>query len=161
MRARRRKIKSLSKLKIILRDLREGGRKIVFTNGCFDILHAGHLKYLEAAKRYGDILVVAINSDKSVRKIKGDSRPIVGEKDRAYVLSALESVGFVTIFNETTPLNTIMALKPDVIVKGADWRKEDIIGGKFVESYGGKVVRLAYLKGYSTTDIIKRCKVYG
>lgn len=158
MRDCRRKIKSLSKLKRIIRGLKEKRKKIVFTNGCFDILHSGHIKYLEAAKGKGDILVVAINSDKSIKGIKGEGRPIIGDKERAEIVSALECVNYVTIFNENTPIETIKALSPDVLIKGGDWRKKDIVGSGYVESYGGKVITGPYIKGYSTTRIIDRIK---
>jgi D-beta-D-heptose 7-phosphate kinase/D-beta-D-heptose 1-phosphate adenosyltransferase len=152
------KIKKIAHLKKIIKDLKAKGKKIVFTNGCFDILHYGHVKYLEKARRYGDILLVAINSDKSVKAIKGRGRPIVPGSDRARMVAALEPVNYITTFNGLTPLKTIQALKPDVLVKGGDWRKEDIIGKDFVESYDGKVVRIPYIKGYSTSSIIKKIK---
>jgi rfaE bifunctional protein nucleotidyltransferase chain/domain len=145
-----------SNLKRILALLRKRNRKIVFTNGCFDILHSGHIKYLESAKKRGDILIVGINSDLSVRKIKGESRPIFSQKDRAYILSALKAVDYVIIFNDRTPLKLIKTIKPDLLVKGGDWSINEIIGGKFVSSYGGKVVSAPYLMGYSTTGILER-----
>ncbi|MDD4908407.1 MAG: D-glycero-beta-D-manno-heptose 1-phosphate adenylyltransferase, partial [Candidatus Omnitrophica bacterium] len=129
---------------------------IVFTNGCFDILHYGHVKYLQEAKNTGNILVVAVNSDSSVKKLKGPSRPIVGQKNRTRVLSALESVDFVTIFSEDTPLKLIKLLKPDILVKGGDWDKKSIVGGRLVQSWGGKVISLPYVKGQSTTNIIDK-----
>ena len=138
--------------------LRKKRKRIVFTNGCFDILHAGHIHYLEKAKSLGDILVVGLNSDNSVRKIKGAGRPLIGEKDRAYVLAALEIVDFVVIFGEETPLRIIKTIKPDVLVKGADWRAEDIIGRNFVSSYGGQTKRIFFKKGYSTSKIISLIK---
>ncbi len=145
-----------SNLKRILALLRKRNRKIVFTNGCFDVLHSGHIKYLESAKKRGDILIVGINSDLSVKKIKGESRPIFSQKDRAYILSALKAVDYVVIFNDRTPLKLIKTIKPDLLVKGGDWSINEIIGGKFVNSYGGKVVRAPYLKGYSTTRVLGR-----
>lgn len=152
------KIKKITQLKKIVKDLKSKGKKIVFTNGCFDILHYGHVKYLEKARRYGDILLVAINSDRSLKAIKGRGRPIVPGSDRAKMVAALEPVNYITTFNELTPLKIIQALKPDVLVKGGDWRREDIIGKNFVESYGGEVVRIPYIKGYSTSSIIKKIK---
>ena len=152
------KIKKITQLKKIVKDLKSKGKKIVFTNGCFDILHYGHVKYLEKARRYGDILLVAINTDKSVKAIKGRGRPIVPGSDRAKMVAALEPVNYITTFNELTPLKIIQVLKPDALVKGGDWRREDIIGKNFVESYGGEVVRIPYIKGYSTSSIIKKIK---
>ncbi len=145
-----------SRLKHSLALLRKRHRKIVFTNGCFDILHSGHIKYLESAKKKGDVLIVGINSDISVKKIKGESRPIFGQRDRAYILSALKVVDYVVIFNDTTPLKLIKMIKPGLLVKGGDWSINEIIGGKFVSSYGGKVVSVPYLRGYSTTGILER-----
>lgn len=150
-----RKIVSRLKLVDMLKSIRKN-KSIVFTNGCFDILHKGHVKYLECAKKLGDILIVGINSDLSVRKLKGPHRPINKVSDRAYILSALESVDFVTIFNELTPEATIRLLKPDVLVKGSDWNIEKIVGRDFVESYGGKVKRINFLKGYSTTSFLNK-----
>ena len=114
-------------------------KKIVFTNGCFDILHYGHIKYLSSARSYGDILVIGLNSDASVRRLKGDKRPINTEKDRAEILAALENVDHVIIFNEDTPYKLIKSLKPDILVKGGDWRKEKIVGADIVLANGGKV----------------------
>ena len=153
------KIKNSLPLSRILAGLRSKGRKIVFTNGCFDILHPGHVSYLEKASRMGDILVVGLNSDASVRAIKGRGRPINKESDRAYVLSALSIVDYVTIFHEDTPELVIRKLKPDVLVKGGDWKAKDIVGGDFVRSRGGKVARIRFLKGHSTSSLIK--KLYG
>ena len=150
------KIKSALSLQRSLIPLKKKGKKIVFTNGCFDILHYGHVKYLQEAKNRGDILVVAVNSDSSVKKLKGRSRPVVGQKNRMRVLAALESVDFVTLFGEDTPLKLIKLLKPDVLVKGGDWDKEDIVGGRLVESWGGKVISLPYVKNQSTTNIIDK-----
>lgn len=150
------KIKKKARLLRIIRRLKSKGRRVVFTNGCFDILHAGHVHYLEHARKLGSHLVVALNSDCSVRQIKGKDRPVNRERDRAAVLAGLESVDFVTIFNERTPLNLIKAVKPDVLVKGADWRQGEIIGAKEVLSWGGKVRRIALLKGRSTSRTIRR-----
>jgi D-glycero-beta-D-manno-heptose 1-phosphate adenylyltransferase len=150
------KIKNSKNLSGILSALRRKGKKIVFTNGCFDILHVGHVNYLSKARRLGDILVIGLNSDSSVKKIKGKGRPINKESDRAKVLSALYFVDYITSFNETTPENLIKKLKPDILVKGGDWKIEDIVGGAYVRSYGGKVKNIPFVKGYSTTSIIER-----
>lgn len=150
------KIKSLKELKKILAGLRAKGKKIVFTNGCFDILHYGHAKYLQDAKKKGDILVVAINSDASVKRIKESKRPIVGETDRLGVIAALESVDYAVLFKEDTPLKVITSLKPDILVKGADWKKNNIVGSDIVSGYGGKVVRIKLMPGRSTTNLIKK-----
>ncbi len=132
--------------------------KIVFTNGCFDIVHLGHLRYLEEAKLYGDVLVVAVNSDNSVRSIKGSSRPIVPEKARAELVAGFHCVDWVTIFDTPDPLPLIEKVKPDVLVKGADWDMDKIVGRDFVESYGGKVIRIPLVSGYSTTHIIAKIR---
>ncbi|MBU1711544.1 MAG: D-glycero-beta-D-manno-heptose 1-phosphate adenylyltransferase [Proteobacteria bacterium] len=136
--------------------LKKAGKSIVFTNGCFDILHAGHVRYLAAARAEGDILVVGLNSDKSVQLIKDDKRPIVTQAQRGEVLSALSSVDFVTLFNEPDPLKLIQVVKPDVLVKGGDWAEKDIIGAGFVKANGGKVVRVSMVPDISTSLIIKR-----
>ena len=132
------------------------GKKIVFTNGCFDILHRGHVAYLEKARNLGDLLVVGLNSDKSVKKIKGSERPLNKEKDRAFVLVNLKSVDYVCLFDESTPAGLIRKLRPDLLVKGGDYRKEEIAGAKDVESRGGDIVILPFLKGYSTTGLIRK-----
>ncbi|MDD5173372.1 MAG: D-glycero-beta-D-manno-heptose 1-phosphate adenylyltransferase [Candidatus Omnitrophota bacterium] len=136
--------------------LRSKRKKIVFTNGCFDILHVGHVDYLSRAKDMGDILVVGLNSDSSVKKIKGAGRPINKESDRVKVLSALSFVDYIISFNETTPENLIKKVRPDILVKGGDWKIEDIVGGAFVRSRGGKVKSIPFVKGYSTTSIIEK-----
>jgi D-beta-D-heptose 7-phosphate kinase/D-beta-D-heptose 1-phosphate adenosyltransferase len=136
-------------------DFRKKGKTIVFTNGCFDIIHAGHVRYLHAAKQEGDILIVGLNSDKSVQLIKDKNRPIISEKYRAEVLAGLEAVDYVTIFNEMDPLQLICAIKPDVLVKGSDWKEKDIIGAEAVKGRGGKVVRVDLLQGLSTSLIIQ------
>ncbi|MBI9076012.1 MAG: D-glycero-beta-D-manno-heptose 1-phosphate adenylyltransferase [Desulfatibacillum sp.] len=137
-------------------DAKAQGKTVVFTNGCFDILHVGHVRYLAEAKRHGDLLAVGLNSDRSVREIKGPKRPIVPEEERAEVLAALESVDFVAIFDEPDPLNLIKAVMPQVMVKGADWPEDQIIGAKEVKAAGGKVVRVELAQGASTTNIIQR-----
>jgi len=131
-------------------------QKIVFTNGCFDILHAGHVLYLQEAKALGDILIVGLNSDNSVKRLKGDSRPINNEKDRAIVLSGLASVDYVIIFEEDTPYNLIAQIQPDVLVKGGDWAPESIIGYDIVMKKGGEVRSLVFVEGKSTTEIIEK-----
>lgn len=136
--------------------LKAKGKKIVFTNGCFDILHLGHIRYLTKAKSLGDFLVVGVNSDKSIKAIKGPSRPINNQASRLEVLASLQVIDFVTIFNESTPEKLILSLKPDVLVKGADWKVRDIVGSEPVKAYGGRVIRIPYLKGYSTTNLIKK-----
>ncbi len=133
-----------------------GKKKIVFTNGCFDILHAGHADYLNKAKSLGDILVVGINSDASVRRIKGEKRPIMPQQMRAYLLDNLKPVDYVVIFEEDTPLELIKAIKPDVLVKGADWDLERIVGADFVLSYGGRVERIPFSFDISTSKVIER-----
>ena len=150
------KVKSAAALAGIVRRAGARGRRVVFTNGCFDILHAGHVAILEQARRRGDLLVVAINSDRSVRALKGPGRPVVPQQDRARVLAGLESVDYVTIFNERTPLRLITRVRPHVLIKGADWASGDIVGRDVVEAHGGRVVRLPLLKGRSTTDVIAR-----
>jgi len=152
------KIKSASDLAKIISGLKSKRKKIVFTNGCFDILHVGHVTYLEKAKSLGGVLVVGLNSDRSVRTIKGCGRPMNKEKDRAKVLAALSFVDHVTIFNEPTPEKLIKKLKPDILVKGGDWNKNDIVGGNFVRSIGGRVVAIPFVKGYSTTSLIEKFK---
>jgi D-beta-D-heptose 7-phosphate kinase/D-beta-D-heptose 1-phosphate adenosyltransferase len=150
------KIKSCRELAPILGGLRAGGQVVVFTNGCFDLLHAGHVRYLEAARREGDLLVVGLNSDRSVREIKGATRPIVPEAERAEVLAGLAAVDFVVRFDEPDPLRLIAELAPDVLVKGGDWPEEAIIGAPVVRNRGGRVVRIPVLAGASTSAIIAR-----
>lgn len=132
------------------------GKKIVFTNGCFDILHRGHVTYLAEAKKLGDLLVLGVNSDASVKRLKGPERPINNETDRAYVLSQLKSVDFAEIFTEDTPLNLILKVKPNILVKGGDWKIDQIVGGKEVVASGGEVFSLQFVDGYSTTSIIQK-----
>ena len=150
------KIKKLGQLKKIILDLKKEGKTIVFTNGCFDILHRGHIELLVKARSFGDILVVGINSDSSVKLIKDKSRPINKEMDRATVLSAIKIVDYVTVFTESTPFNIIKTLRPDVLVKGGDWREDKIVGRGLVKGWGGKVVSVPLTKGYSTTNLIKK-----
>lgn len=135
--------------------------RIVFTNGCFDILHIGHLRYLEEAKAMGDVLVVAVNSDSSVKTIKGNTRPIIPESARAELVAGLHCVDVVTIFDTPTPLPLIMRTRPDVLVKGGDWSLDAIVGKDFVESYGGQVKIVPIFQGYSTTEIIRKIITIG
>ena len=152
------KIRTSKVLSRVLALARAKGRKIVFTNGCFDILHVGHVKYLEKAKSFGEILVVGLNSDSSVRKIKGPGRPVNKQADRAKVLASLYFVDYVVFFNEETPEKLIMALKPDILVKGSDWKIKNIVGGDFVRSRGGMVKTVKFVDGYSTTSLISRIR---
>ena len=131
-------------------------KRVVFTNGCFDLMHAGHVSYLREARHQGDLLVVGLNSDQSVRTIKGSSRPIVGQDMRAQVLEALECVDYITLFDDPDPLKLIVALKPDVLVKGADWEEAQIVGAREVRDSGGDVVRIPLMPGISTSEIIRR-----
>ena len=139
-------------------DARRRGTRIVFTNGVFDILHPGHVRYLEAARTHGDLLIVGLNSDASVRRNKGDGRPINPELERAEVLTALECVDAVSIFDEHTPADIIRRVCPDVLVKGADWPEDQIVGRDTVEAHGGVVIREPIAPGYSTSEIIERVR---
>ena len=150
------RIDSLDHISEEVRRLQAAGKKIVFSNGCFDLLHAGHIDLLRQAHALGDILVVAINTDGSVVRIKGPGRPILGEEERAELLAGLEMVDFVCTFDEDTPLEAILKIHPDVLVKGADWGLDGIVGRAEVEGWGGKVVALPLLEGQSTTGIIER-----
>lgn len=150
------KIVKLPTLKKKISQLRRQGYSIAFTNGCFDILHQGHVSYLQEAKKTSRILIVGLNSDWSVKKIKGPKRPVVAEHARAVVLAALACVDYVIIFNEETPLKTIKALKPDILIKGADWKGKGAVGSDCVRANGGKIEYIKYIPGFSSTDIIKR-----
>jgi D-beta-D-heptose 7-phosphate kinase/D-beta-D-heptose 1-phosphate adenosyltransferase len=143
-------------LKETVQSLKKAGKKIVFTNGCFELLHVGHVQYLQAARAEGDILVVGVNSDHSVRQIKGPRRPVVPENERAEVLASLACVDFVSLFDEPDPLEIIRSLLPDVLVKGADWAEDAIVGRDIVEAQGGRVVRIPLTQGASTTSIIEK-----
>ena len=151
-----RKILQREELKKTVQALKDVGKKIVFTNGCFDLLHLGHVRYLEAARAEGDVLVIGVNSDRSVHEIKGPNRPVVPQEERAEVLAALACVDFVTIFDEPDPLETIRTLLPDVLVKGSDWAEDAIVGKDVVEEHGGRVVRVPLTEGASTTKIIEK-----
>jgi len=142
-------------LALLIRDFQNKGKKIVFTNGCFDILHPGHSAYLAEAKALGDILVVGVNSDASVQRLKGDKRPIMPEQARARLLAALAAVDFVTIFNEDDPYQLIKLLEPDILVKGGDWDTSAIVGRDLVTARGGSVQSLPFIDQYSTTSIIE------
>ena len=150
------KIKKIAALVRIVSGLKRRGKRIVFTNGCFDILHFGHVQYLQRAKQCGDILVVGLNSDASVRRLKGRGRPIIKEGDRSRVLAALTCVDYVVAFNEDTPYAVIQKIRPDILVKGADWNKKKIVGADVVTGYGGKVATISFIKGRSTTSIINK-----
>jgi len=149
------KIEKREDLQRIIRDLKVKGKRIVFTNGCFDLLHIGHIRYLEKAKSLGDILVVGVNSDRSVRNLKGPHRPILPEGERAEILSSLECVSYVNIFDEPTPLELISSLLPHVLVKGGDWTKEATVGKEVVEGAGGEVIILPFVEGSSTSQLIE------
>ena len=155
----RHKILRRTTLKRRLTALRRAGRRIVFTNGCFDLIHPGHVRYLRAARQLGDVLVVGVNSDRSVRRLdKGAGRPLVSERDRAEVLAALEMVDYVTLFDEATPLAVVRHLQPDVLVKGSDWAADRVIGAELVRARGGTVKLMPYSEGYSTSALIKKIR---
>ncbi len=143
-------------LKSMLRRLRSEHKKIIFTNGVFDLIHRGHVEYLTQAKKLGEVLIVGLNSDKSVKIIKGSNRPIIKENDRAFVLQNLKPVDYVVIFDEDNPYNLIRLIQPDVLVKGADWNEHQIIGADIVRANGGKVKRIKFIVGKSSTNIIKK-----
>lgn len=152
------KLVSYKKIRALTTSLKRQGKIIVFTNGCFDILHAGHVRYLKKAKKLGDMLVVGLNSDFSVRKIKGKERPINNQRDRAEILCSLSTVDYVVIFNEETPERLIKMVQPDILVKGYDWKGKKIAGEDIVRKNGGKVVFFPLLKGRSTTKLIQKIK---
>lgn len=152
------KIIPYSEIAELSQKLHQQEKKIVFTNGCFDILHCGHILYLEKAKALGDILILGLNSDASVKRLKGNNRPIVPEKERALVVAGLESVDYVCIFAQDTPYELIDLIQPDVLVKGGDWTIDKIVGADIVQKKGGKVLSLNYEQGFSTTNIIERIK---
>ena len=152
----RERVLGLPELRAVLREKRAAGDRVVFTNGCFDLLHPGHVTYLEAARALGEVLVVGLNSDASVRRLKGAARPILSQDERATVLAALRSVDFVVIFDEETPAKLIDAILPDVLVKGGDWRVDQIVGADTVQRAGGSVFSLPFVDGKSTTGIIER-----
>ena len=151
-----RKLKSLEQIKAIVLGARSNGKRIAFTNGCFDLLHRGHVHVLREARVCADLLIVGINSDESVKQIKGPTRPVLPELDRCELLGAMEMVDFVILFNDPDPYNLIAAIRPDVLVKGGDWNSGKIIGADLVEEAGGSVMVVPYIKGFSTTEIIER-----
>jgi rfaE bifunctional protein nucleotidyltransferase chain/domain len=148
----------LSRTALLERYGRPRSERVVFTNGCFDLLHRGHIEYLTAARALGDVLIVGVNTDASVRALKGPERPVVGEEDRAMVLAALRCVDAVTLFAEETPRELIAGLLPDVLVKGGDYREKDVVGGDEVRAAGGRVVILPFVQGKSTTALVNRLK---
>jgi len=150
------KIRSLGELALVRRKLRREGKTVVFTNGCFDLLHGGHIRLFREAKRRGDVLVVALNTDASVRRLKGPSRPIFPLKERLEVLSAVADIDYLTWFAENTPRKIIAALLPDVLIKGGDWTPDEVVGKAEIEAAGGRVVIVPYFKGHSSTSIIDR-----
>ncbi|MBF8298254.1 MAG: Cytidyltransferase-related domain [candidate division NC10 bacterium] len=150
------KVRGLRELVEIVRERRALGHRVVFTNGCFDLLHRGHTRLLQQARDLGDLLIVGLNSDASVRRVKGPSRPVLSEEERAEVLSALASVDYVVFFDDPDPGSTIAALQPDVLAKGADWAKDQIVGRETVEGRGGRVVTIPLVEGSSTSGIIDR-----
>jgi len=152
------KLKSRDEIAAIAGQARRSGQTIVFTNGCFDLLHRGHVHVLRQAKAAGDLLIVGINSDVSVKSIKGATRPILPELDRVELIAAMEMVNYVVLFDEPDPYRLIDAVKPNVLAKGGDWSGENIIGADIVERNGGRVTVIPYLKGYSTTEIIERIR---
>ncbi len=141
---------------------RSEGKKVAFTNGCFDILHAGHVQYLNEARKAGDLLILGLNSDASVRAIKGEKRPLIPQGERAEVVAALAAVDYVTLFEEPTPLTLIEYLRPDLLVKGGDWKEESVVGRDAVRSWGGRVVIVPMTEGVSTTNIVEKIlRTYG
>ena len=152
------KIKTVKQLAAYLGAARKRSRKIVFTNGCFDVLHFGHVDYLRKARKCGDILVIGLNTDSSVRALKGAGRPVNHERDRAEILSELACVDAVTLFGDETPYRLIKRVRPDVLVKGSDYTKEKIVGADFVESYGGKIKRIPFVKGRSTSSTLEKLR---
>ncbi len=152
------KILSIEELRLERKRLRELKKQVVFTNGCFDLIHPGHVRYLQQARALGDSLIVALNSDRSVRELKGSQRPILYENERAEVIAALGCVDYVTIFDESTPQRMIAVLLPDILVKGGDWSLETIIGRQEVEASGGRVISMPFVEGCSTSDIIERIR---
>lgn len=151
-------VRNLDNIETTLAPLRAAGKKIVFTNGCFDLLHVGHVRYLQEAQKLGDLLVVGVNSDASVKRLKGPTRPVQIEADRAEILAALNAVDFTVIFTEDTPENLIHKVRPDILVKGGDWKIDSIVGAPFVMSYGGQVMSLQFVDGKSTTKLIEKAQ---
>jgi rfaE bifunctional protein nucleotidyltransferase chain/domain len=152
------KLKTLDELIKIAAQARRNGKSVVFTNGCFDLLHRGHVHVLRQAKAAGDLLIVAINSDQSVKAIKGPTRPVAAEIDRLELIAAMEMVDYVILFDEPDPSKLITAIKPNVLAKGGDWGADEVVGADIVERQGGRVLLVPYLKGYSTTEMIERMR---
>ena len=152
------KIKNLDELKRLVTEAKAHGRTVVFTNGCFDLLHRGHVHVLREAKARGDLLIVAVNSDRSVNEIKGPGRPVMPETDRLELITAMEMVDYALLFDEPDPYKIIAALGPDVLVKGGDWGPEEVVGADLVRAAGGKVASIPYVKGFSTTEIIEKIR---
>jgi D-beta-D-heptose 7-phosphate kinase/D-beta-D-heptose 1-phosphate adenosyltransferase len=152
------KIKGWEEIAALIAVEKAGGRKTGFTNGCFDILHVGHVRYLTMARKSCDLLVIGLNSDGSVRRLKGDERPVNGHAERAEVLAALECVDYVTVFEQDTPRELIRSITPDMIFKGGDWKKEDVVGADHVEEHGGEVRIIPFVEGFSTTNTIRKLK---
>jgi D-beta-D-heptose 7-phosphate kinase/D-beta-D-heptose 1-phosphate adenosyltransferase len=152
------KIKTVDQIAAIAAQAKKNGRSVVFTNGCFDLLHRGHVHILRQAKAAGDILIVGMNSDRSVKSIKGSARPILPETDRVELIAAMEMVDYVVLFDESDPYQLIAAIKPNVLAKGGDWSADKIVGSDIVERNGGRVAVIPYLKGFSTTEIIERIR---
>jgi D-glycero-beta-D-manno-heptose 1-phosphate adenylyltransferase len=150
------RLETIKDLQDELQKARARGQKIVFTNGCFDLLHVGHVRYLSEAKKLGDILIIGVNTDASVRRLKGPSRPIQSENDRAEILLGLKAVDKTVLFDDDTPEKIIKEIRPDILVKGGDWTVDKIVGAPFVQSYGGKVCSLSFIDGKSTTKIIEK-----
>ncbi|MDA3780687.1 MAG: D-glycero-beta-D-manno-heptose 1-phosphate adenylyltransferase [Bacteroidales bacterium] len=150
------KIVSLETIKEILKSKNRKSKKIVFTNGCFDIIHRGHIEYLAQAANYGDILIIGVNTDKSVKKIKGENRPVQDEYARAMILAALHFVNYIVLFDDDTPYNLIKEINPNILIKGSDYKKQDIVGYDIVTKNNGDVITIDFLEGYSTTSIIKK-----
>ena len=157
----KKKILGMTTLQRALASYRRKRKKVVFTNGCFDLLHFGHVRYLEAARKKGDILIVGVNSDASVRELKGSTRPVNPQSHRMAVLAALQCVDHVVMFAEETPLRLILKVKPDVLVKGADWKGKEVVGGDVVKKNGGKVALIRYVPGCSTTNLIRKIQRHG
>ncbi len=156
MRRKGRKVYRLEELSAIRRRLKRRGKKVVFTNGCFDLLHAGHVRLFHEAKKLGDVLIVALNSDASVRRLKGPARPIFPLRERFEILAAVADIDYLTSFPQATPQKIIAALRPDVLVKGGDWGPDEIVGRAEVEAVGGRVARARYFEGHSTSSLIRR-----
>ena len=152
------KIKTVDQIAAIAAEAKKNGRSVVFTNGCFDLLHRGHVHILRQAKAAGDILIVGMNSDRSVKSIKGSPRPILPESDRVELIAAMEMVDYIVLFDEPDPYQLIAAIKPHVLAKGGDWSADKIVGSDIVERNGGRVAVIPYLKGFSTTEIIERIR---